>query len=119
MANIDITPLNEISGFLGACLVDSETGLMLAAENGAGSLDLEAAGAANTEVVRAKNAAMAALGLNDRIEDILITLGTQYHLIRPLHNSPSVFIYVALDKKQANLGMARLNVKNVEEKLEL
>lgn len=119
MANIDISALHEVTGFMGACLVDSETGLMLAAESGPAKLDLEAAGAANTEVVRAKNAAMRALGLEDHIEDILITLGTQYHLIRPLHNNPSVFIYVALDRKQANLGMARLNVKNVEETLAL
>ncbi|SMX51282.1 hypothetical protein COL8621_03813 [Actibacterium lipolyticum] len=110
----DISDLTNITGFIGACLVDSDSGLMLASETGTGKLDLEAAGAANTEVVRAKNRAMQALGLKDKIEDILITLGTQYHLIRPLIENPSVFIYVALDKKQANLGMARLNVKNVE-----
>ena len=76
--------------------------------------DVEAAGAANTEVVRAKNDAMKALGLDDYIEDILITLGTQMHLIRPLASNPMVFVYVALDRKKANLGMARLAVKNVE-----
>lgn len=119
MAQTDISALNDIAGFIGACLVDSETGMMLAAEKGNGKLDLEAAGAANTEVVRAKNAAMAALGLQDHIEDILITLGSQYHLIRPLQSSPTVFIYVALDKKNANLGMARLNVKKVEGGLSL
>lgn len=119
MAQTDITALNEIAGFIGGCLVDSETGMMLSAEKGTGKLDLEAAGAANTEVVRAKISAMEALGLKDHIEDILITLGNQYHLIRPLHDSPSVFIYVALDKKNANLGMARLNVKKVEESLSL
>ena len=110
----DISELKNMAGFIGACLVDSDTGLMLAAEAGNAKFDLEAAGAANTEVVRAKNAAMQALGLKDHIEDILITLGTQYHLIRPLASNPAVFIYVALDRKAANLGMARLNVKNVE-----
>ncbi len=110
----DISDLKNIAGFIGACLVDSDTGLMLAAEGGGAKFDLEAAGAANTEVVRAKNAAMQALGLKDHIEDILITLGTQYHLIRPLASNPTVFIYVALDRKAANLGMARLNVKNIE-----
>jgi len=110
----DISALNNIAGFIGACLVDSESGLMLAAEGGSARFDLEAAGAANTEVVRAKNAAMVALNLKDAIEDILITLGTQYHLIRPLSSNSAIFIYVALDKKSANLGMARLAVKTVE-----
>ena len=110
----DISALNNIAGFIGACMVDSESGLMLASEGGSARFDLEAAGAANTEVVRAKNAAMKALNLKDQIEDILITLGTQYHLIRPLATNSAIFIYVALDKKTANLGMARLATKTVE-----
>ena len=110
----NISKLKDITGFIGACLVDSDSGLMLASQKGSDMLDLETAGAANTEVVRAKNAAMKALGLDDQIEDILITLGTQYHLIRPLEEHPEVFIYVALDRERSNLGMARLAVKKVE-----
>ena len=113
MSNTDISKLAEINGFIGACLVDSETGLMMASEGG-GKFDLETAAAGNTEVVKAKLAAAEMLGLNDSIEDILITLGKQLHLIRPLEKTPTVFVYVALDKKQANLGMARVQVKTVE-----
>ncbi len=112
--SIDISKLNDIEGFIGGCLVDSDSGLMLASEAGNGTLDLETAGAANMEVVRAKNAAMKALGLKDHIEDVLISLGSQYHLIRPLASNSDVFVYVALDRKKSNLGMARLAVKDVE-----
>ena len=118
MANTDISDLAAIGGFIGACLVDSETGLMMGSEGG-GKLDLEAAGAANTVVVKAKLSAIEMLGLDDALDDILITLGKQFHLIRPLDKNPTVFLYVALDKKAANLGMARVQVKNVEKKLEL
>ncbi|MEM8978690.1 MAG: dynamin family protein [Pseudomonadota bacterium] len=118
MASTDITKLNDISGFIGACLVDTETGLMMASEGG-DNFDLEAAGAANTEVVKAKMAAMKMLGIDEAIDDILITLGSQFHLIRPLADTPSVFLYTALDKKSANLGMARVQVKKVENTLEL
>lgn len=114
----DISELSKINGFIGACLVDSETGLMMASEGGAG-FDLEAAGAANTEVVKAKLAAIEMLGLDEQIDDILITLGGQFHLIRPLEKSPTVFIYTALDKKSANLGMARVQVKKVESTVKL
>ena len=82
-----------------------------------GSFDIVAAAAANTEVVKAKRNAIAMLKLGDHIEDILITLGKQYHLIRPMEKTPSVFMYVALDRKAANLGMARVQVKNVEQTL--
>lgn len=110
----DISELTNLDGFIGACLVDSDSGLMLNAEEGNGQLDLEAAGAANMEVVRAKNAAMDALGLKDAIEDIVISLGNQIHLIRPLESNHEIFIYVALDRKKANLGLARIKVKQVE-----
>ena len=111
--SIELDGLEEIGGFIGGCLVDSDTGLMLGSIGG-DNFDLEAAGAMNTSVVKAKLAAIETLGLDDTIEDILITLGKQYHLIRPLAANPAVFLYVALDKKGANLGMARILVKKVE-----
>ncbi|MBD3625810.1 MAG: roadblock/LC7 domain-containing protein [Rhodobacteraceae bacterium] len=118
VSSTDISSLNQIAGFIGACLVDSETGLMLGSEGG-GNFDLEAAAAGNTDVVKAKLRAMQALDLNDSIEDILITLGKQFHLIRPLAETPTVFLYVALDKNTANLGMARIQVKKVEQQVSL
>jgi len=116
--SIDISATNEIAGFIGSCLVDSDSGLMLASEGG-GKLDLEAASALNTQVVKAKLAAMEALGLNDKIEDILISLGNQYHLIRPLEKSPTLFMYVAVDRKTANLALARMKVKEVEKSVSI
>jgi len=82
---------------------------MTLGQAGGGTLNLEIAAAGNTEVVRAKMRTMADLDLNDEIEDILITLGKQYHIIRPLKSkgSAGLFIYVALDKTKANLALAR------------
>lgn len=114
----DIGATADISGFLGSCLVDSDSGLMLASEGGQG-IDLEAAAALNTQVVRAEHEVIAALGLDDRIEDILITMTRQLHFIRPLEATPEVFLYVALDKKTANLGMARMQVNKIESGLKL
>lgn len=113
-----LAKLNEIDGFVGAALVDSESGMMLGSEGG-GNLDLEIAAAGNTEVVRAKRKTMASLNLKDGIEDILITLGRQYHLIRPLRSRNAVFFYVALDRQRANLAMARIALADVEKDLAL
>ena len=110
----DISELSKIAGFIGGCLVDSDTGLMMVSEGGGETLDLAAAGAANTEVVKAKLAAIEMLDLDDQIDDILITRGGQFHLIRPLAKTPTIFIYTALDQKTANLDMARDQVKKVE-----
>ncbi|MEO8382523.1 MAG: hypothetical protein ABI779_22880 [Acidobacteriota bacterium] len=118
MSNVKeaLTAISAIEGFIGACIVDSNSGMMLAAEGG-GSINLEVAAAANTEVVRAKRKAMRALGLKDEIEDILITLGRQYHLIRPVSKKDGLFIYLVLDKAHSNLAMARMRLSDAENSL--
>ena len=108
--------LLTLDGALCGAIVDSGSGMMLGSA-GTG-VDLEVAAAGNTEVVRAKMKVMRALGLNDVIEDILITLGKQYHLIRPLARKDGVFIYFVLDKAKSNLAMARRKLQDVEKDLQ-
>ena len=117
MATIKQT-LDEImtvDGALCTAVVDSTSGMMLGSA-GTG-VDLEVAAAGNTEVVRAKNKTMRALGLNDVIEDILITLGKQYHILRPSSRKEGVYLYVVLDKARSNLAMARRKVQDVDKDL--
>jgi hypothetical protein len=106
----------EIDGCIGACIVDSNSGMTLGSVGGNG-LDLEAAAAGNTEVVRAKRKTMRALNLQDSIEDMLITLGKAYHVIRPLQSNDALFIYLVLDKSKANLAMARHQLRQIEKDL--
>ena len=71
-----------LDGAMCAAVVDSASGMMLGS---AGSgVDLEVAAAGNTEVIRAKMKTAASLNLNDGIEDILISLGKAYHIMRPV-----------------------------------
>ncbi|CAA2099573.1 hypothetical protein [Variovorax paradoxus] len=107
-----IDNLLTADGAMCAAVVDSASGMMLGAA-GTG-VDLEVAAAGNTEVVRAKLKTMRSLGLNDVIEDILITLGKQYHLLRPLAQKEGVFIYYVLDKAKSNLALARRKLQEVE-----
>ncbi len=113
-----ISGTTGIGGFICSCLVDSESGLMLASEGG-GSLDLGAVAVLNTQVVRANLEVIDTLGLDDHVDDILITMGRQIHLIRPLEKTPSTFLYVALDRRKANLGVARMQVKRIGTTLSL
>ncbi|WP_329129591.1 hypothetical protein OG552_03860 [Streptomyces sp. NBC_01476] len=109
-----------VDGTLGVALVDYESGMTLGTLGGGTELDLEIAAAGNTEVVRAKARTLAMLAIDDTIEDILITLGTQYHLIRPLSSSRgSLFLYLALDRSRSNLALARHALKRIEGVLEV
>ncbi|MEV6245903.1 hypothetical protein AB0M38_06815 [Streptomyces sp. NPDC051742] len=123
MANTE-TSLKEaasIDGAIGAALVDYTSGMALGTIGGGKELDLNVAAAGNTDVVRAKVRAMEMLGLNDEIEDILITLGTHYHLIRLLkgRGTNGLFLYLALHKDRANLAMARHQLKKIEAELDV
>jgi len=109
----------KIEGAFAACLVDAKSGMTLGSIGGSPSFNVEAAAAGNTEVVRAKMKTMNALGIKDRIEDILITLGDQYHIIRPMASKEGLFLYIALHRASANLAMARFKLADIEKALTL
>lgn len=119
MANLkdSLTALLTIDGALCAALVDANSGMMLGSAGQGVDLDVAAAG--NTEVVRAKIKTMKALNLRDEIEDILITLGKQYHVIRPVTKSPGLFFYLVLDKGRSNLALARRKTMDTESTLQM
>src|ERR1700690_3905113 len=106
-----------VDGAVGVSLVDWESGMSLGALGGGKYLDLDVAAAGNTEVIRAKMRTMESLRLDDHIEDILITLSKQYHLIRLLKSSRSdqgLFLYLVLDRAKPNLAPARHSLKRLE-----
>lgn len=117
MSNIQDTldGLMTIDGALGCAIVDYTSGMLLGSK-GAG-VDLELAAAGNSEVVKAKMKTMASLGITGGIEDILITLADQIHIIRPSISNEGLFIYMVLSKS-ANLALARRKVTDMESKLQ-
>jgi len=109
--------LMNVDGAMAAAVVDSKSGMALGTI-GSG-VNLEVAAAGNSEVLRSKEKVMQSLGLNDNIEDILISLGKQYHLIRPFSKSKNLFIYLVLNREKANLAMARHKLSEAESALEV
>ena len=107
-----LNQLMQAEGAMCAALVDHNSGMLL--ESVGTGVDLELAAAGNTEVVRAKLKTMKMLNLGDQIEDILISLNSQYHIIRPIEKHAGLFIYYVLDRARANLAMARRRVLEAE-----
>ncbi|BDP40056.1 hypothetical protein DAETH_00250 [Deinococcus aetherius] len=98
----------NIEGASAAALVEYTSGMALGTI-GSG-INLEVAAAGNTEVVRAKLRTMDALGISGQIEDILITLHDQYHIIYIVPDQP-LFMYLVLQKDKSNLAMARYRLR--------
>ncbi|MDN3270500.1 hypothetical protein [Streptomyces sp. MA15] len=124
MAGVEVSLkdiMTNVEGALGAAVVDYSSGMALGTLGGGKDLDLTVAAAGNTDVIRAKVRTMELLGLTGQIEDILITLESQYHLIRLVtgRSGNGLFLYLVLDKSRSNLAMARHQLRRVEEQLEV
>ncbi|MET7692897.1 hypothetical protein ABZT06_33880 [Streptomyces sp. NPDC005483] len=124
MASVEVSLKEMLAGTEGAmaaAVVDYTSGMALGTLGGGKDLDMTVAAAGNTDVIRAKVRTMEQLGLKSDIEDILITLENQYHLIRLVtgRSGNGLFLYLVLDKARSNLAMARLQLKRVEEELEI
>ncbi|MET9351958.1 hypothetical protein ABZY14_02920 [Streptomyces sp. NPDC006617] len=124
MANLETSLkecLSSIDGATAAALVDYTSGMALGTLGGGKEFNLEVAAAGNTDVVRSKLRTMEHLGLKEEIEDILITLSSQYHMIRLLkgRGGNGLFLYLVLDASRANLAMARHQLRRIENELEV
>lgn len=114
--NSDLSEASNIPGLIGACLVDSGSGQMLASE-GNGKIDLGLVAALNTRFMKTWDYTVEQLALEEPLDEILMTLEKQIHLFRPLEKYRSILLYVALDKATCNLGMARIQLKTLEANL--
>ena len=100
---------SDVTGFIAASLVDLESGMTLGARSLRSDFDLTAASAYNSEMVKQKLKIMKALNLRTVLEDMLLTLGDQIHIIKMI--TPGTFVYLAADRTACNLAIVR-NVVN-------
>jgi hypothetical protein len=95
----------DIPGYMAASLVDLESGMTLGLKSVRPDFDLAAASAYNSEMVKQKLKIMKALNLKTVLDDMLITLGDQIHVIKLV--GPTTFIYLAVDRAHSNLAIVR------------
>jgi hypothetical protein len=99
----------DVSGVIAAAAVDMESGMTLAAKSNRSDFDLSVASAYNSELVKQKLKIVRALSLKTTLEDMLLTLGDQFHLIKILPGGTS-FLYLAADRSSTNLAILRIAV---------
>lgn len=122
MSQLDnsVQELLSIEGATGAAVVDISSGMALASGGNPG-FDLNVAAAGNSNVVRAKLRTMNDIDLRGEIEDIMITLEGQYHLINVLNTEETsgLFVYLVLDRNTANLALARHKLNTVSKRISI
>jgi len=109
--------LLSFDGAMCVAVVDSETGMILGKAGSGIEIELAAAGA--SVILRARLASTKALGTNEKIDDVLISLTSQVQIIHPLPNNPSIFTYIIGDKSKASLAMARYKATEADLQIQL
>jgi CheY-like chemotaxis protein len=109
----------DIDGAVGVALIHASSGTTLAQAGGPRAGNLEVVAAAAAELARAKLRAIGAMQLHDTIDDVMITLGKQYHVMRFLRPGSDVFLYLILDRERASLGLARHRLAQIARRIQL
>ncbi|MBZ4035534.1 hypothetical protein K6T82_12205 [Flavobacterium sp. 17A] len=97
----------NVPGFIAVSVAEIASGMSYYSQSVVADFDPELASAYNLEVVKAKMNAIKALNLQGQVVDnIMITLSTQMHII-DVSDNQQYFIYLAVDSTKANLGMTK------------
>jgi len=107
----------EVDGFKGVALVDARSGMLLG-KFGKSFANPEMTAAAHTELIRSKTRAIEKTGLGEPLEEVVISLDTELHLLRPTRAKASTFLFLCLEREEANLALARIEFADLEEAFE-
>jgi hypothetical protein len=114
-ANALLAPVAEIDGFRLASLVDAATGMVVSsAVSDPDDLSLAAVAAGAADIVSVLSRLSSELGADDGLEDVMVTFGSRFHLIRHVRadSAQPVVLLVVLDRSRANLAMARREIRD-------
>jgi len=108
--------LGGLPELLGAAVVEVESGQALATYTTTREFNPSKVLGFNAEVIRQQRRSMQALQLpaEEQLQEILITLNTQFHLLWLLADGRR-FLYVVVDSRDTNLGIARAVIRTCEE----
>lgn len=117
-AGLMLRELMQVEGMLYAMVVDSDTGLPVASE-GTGA-DFGQAAAAATEVLRMHRRTLRMAGHPrplEPVDEIVVAVGSRYHLLRTLTAFPEHIVFAVLDKLRSNLAEARFRMLEAQQTL--
>lgn len=107
-----VEQLIELGGMVSCCIFDVATGREIThAGASPGAAELATHG---TELLAAIGATSRKLGLGHTLPEAAITLGSHHLLIRAVPRHPGLALHAVLDKAQANLTLARLQVLRLD-----
>lgn len=102
----------ELNGVVGCCVFDVGSGLPVAS-SGSGAPPAELARHGRT-LLSAMGSSSRALGLGHTLPDAAITLGSHHLLLRSVDKHSGMALITVLDRTNANLTLARLQIERLD-----
>lgn len=102
----------ELNGVVGCCVFDIGSGLPVAS-SGSGAPPAELARHGRT-LLTAMGSSSRALGLGHTLPDAAITLGSHHLLLRSVDKHSGMALITVLDRTNANLTLARLQIERLD-----
>ena len=107
-----VQQLSDLPGMVSCCVFDVTSGLEVAhAGASPGAADLAMHGKA---LLAGMSASSRGMGLGHTLPEAAITLGSHHLLLRAVPGHPGLALHAALDKTNANLTLARLQVQRMD-----
>jgi hypothetical protein len=110
--------LLQLDGVIIAVLVDGATGHVLASDGNSG--EIERAAQAAAEIMRTHRRTLRMMGHwrpSDPVDEVLVTAGSRYHVMRALHHQTDHFVLAVLDKLRCNLATTRFRIMETQQAL--
>ena len=109
-----LAPVTAIDGFQLAGLIDASTGMIMASVHDQEDRSLAVVAAGAADIASVLSMVSSELGADDALEDVMVTFGTRFHLIRLVGSDPArqVILLVVLDRLRANLALARREIRD-------
>lgn len=110
--------LTVLDGLIFVALVNGQTGAIAASPSR--GPDIDRAALAASEIWKTHRRTLRQMGHarpGEPLEEILVTAGSRYHILRTLRAHPDLFILGVLDKLRSNLAMTRYRIMEAQQVL--
>ncbi|MFM2067334.1 MAG: hypothetical protein RLZZ584_2243 [Pseudomonadota bacterium] len=110
--------LLQLDGVIIAALIDGSTSVVLA--SGGNSAEIDRAAQAASEIMRTHRRTLRMMGHwrpSDPVDEVLVTAGSRYHVLRALNGHPDHFVLCVLDKLRCNLATTRFRIMEAQQAL--
>jgi Domain of unknown function (DUF4388) len=98
-------------------VVDQDSGMCLGTAGGLPFFEVVAA--MSTEILAVEHQVIQRMAARDQVEDVLLSLGGQYHILRPLSRRLGLCLFLVLDRRRVKLAWARYRIAEIERRLRI